>query len=93
MRIETQNSRNSDPLSSHLSGEQITKSGNRQSQINLVVEMVGREQGKTSAELAEINCVDRYMVARRLPDAIEVEKGAMRICSVSKRKAVTWWMV
>lgn len=92
MNIQTQNARNSDPSTSHLAGEVITKSGSRQIQINLVADLVNRQEGLTSAEIAARYGVDRYMVARRLPDSIEVKKGASRKCSISGRLAVTWWV-
>jgi xanthine dehydrogenase iron-sulfur cluster and FAD-binding subunit A len=92
MKIETPHSRNSDPITSHLAGDEITKSGKRQTQINKVNHMVRLHEGLTSAELAESNKADRYMVARRLADSLEVKKGEPRICAVSGRKAVTWWV-
>lgn len=88
--IATPNARNTDPESSHLVGEDVTKSGRRQRQIDLVTQLVSATPGRTSAELAYIHDQDRYMVARRLSDASGVKKDVMRKCDISGRKAVTW---
>lgn len=94
MNIQTQAARNTDPATSHMAAEEITRNGTRQTQIELVVGMVQGNPGKTSAELADITGHDRYMIARRLADAegIHVKKGEARKCEQSKRQAVTWWM-
>ena len=92
MNIQTPNARNTDPLSSHLAGEEVTVSGKRKRQIDFVVRLVKRKEGLTSAELAKKHGIDRHMVARRLPDAIELKKGDSRKCNVSGRLAVTWWV-
>ena len=91
MDIRTQNARNTDPESIHLAGEEITNSGQRQRQIDLVSAVVRDMPGRTSRELAAITHLDRYMLARRLPDCASVRKGDMRKCVVSQKQAVTWW--
>lgn len=58
-----------DPPSSSKAAAELTRSGNRQRQIDRVVELVRRWPGCTSRELSEQSGCDRYMVARRLPDA------------------------
>ena len=90
--IRTQNFRNTDPITSQDSGEEITNSGKRESQIMSVNAMVFQKQGLTSAELAEAFNADRYMVARRLPDSLQLRRGEHRTCRISGRKAVTWWV-
>lgn len=94
MNIQTPAARSSDPVTSHMAADEVTRNGTRQTQIELVVGMVQGNPGKTSAELAELTGHDRYMIARRLADAcgIHVKKGEPRKCDVSKRQAVTWWM-
>jgi len=92
MNVQTPNARNTDPLSSHLAGEEITVLGKRQKQINIVVRLVKRSEGLTSAELAHKHGIDRYMAARRLPEASSLKKGDARRCTISKRSAVTWWV-
>lgn len=88
------NARRDGPLSSHLAGEESTLSGSRRSQAEQVMEIVRAAPGNTSAELAEDAFMDRYAVARRLPDLEHeerVHRGESRLCSVSGRLAVTWW--
>ncbi|PHS70673.1 MAG: MarR family transcriptional regulator [Methylophaga sp.] len=94
MNIQTPHSRNSDPESSHLAGDAITKSGKRQRQIDLVVGLVQGNPNKTSAELAKVSGYDRAMIARRLPDAegIYLKRAKIRICTENKTMAQTWVM-
>ena len=94
MNVQTPHSRNSDPITSHLSGEEIARSGARASQQSRVFFMVATEEGSTSAELADSFDELRHMVARRLPEleGVYLKKGERRTCSISGRKAVTWWL-
>lgn len=104
--IETPAARNSDSISSHIAADEITKSGKRHAQKIMIVkileglyrqEFISREQGITSMELSVRAGLDRYIVARRLPDAAlmgEVTKGDKdhsRLCIISKRQAMEWW--
>lgn len=60
----------------------------------MAVEAVAQWPGKTSLELATCARMDRYVLARRLPEcesAGAVRRGQGRRCSVSGRLAVTWW--
>lgn len=99
IRVETPAARRTDPESSHLAAEHITKSGARSDQQNKAVEAVKQFPGHTSHELATLTCgkrnvIDwRYALARRLPEcqtAGRVRKGPMRACSVTGRKAHVW---
>lgn len=92
MNIQTQAARNTDPITSHEAAKEVTVSGVRRTQIAQVVDMVKANQGKTAAELAQINDTCRYMMSRRLADAtgVSVIKGDKRKCSVAGRNAVTW---
>ncbi len=52
--------------------------------------------GMTSNELAQATGLDRYMLARRLPELIKagrVWRGPNKPCAVSGRTACTWWPV
>jgi len=93
--IRTPASRTSDPVTSHEAEEEITANGKRQAQQNEVLAMVQRNQGCTSAEIAAAEEVDRYMVARRLPELApdHVFKGKPRKCRESDRRAVVWFTV
>ena len=91
--IDTPASRNSDPITSHLAEEEINTTGTRASQQESVLKMVQLYPCSTSMELARTSGIDRYIIARRLPELASVElivRGAPRKCVVSKRKAVTW---
>jgi hypothetical protein len=93
-RIETPAARATDPESSHLAAEQITRSGRRGQQLALTIASVRSFPGYTSQELAEKTGHDRYMLARRLPEAViagAVKKGIIAECSVTRRKALLWW--
>lgn len=93
MRVETPAARASDPETSHLAAEEVTASGVRQQQIGLAIAAVRAHPDRTSMELSVVTGHDRYMLARRLPDAETaqaVRKGPARTCTVSGRKAVTW---
>ena len=64
--------------------------------IEHTAELVRSHPGHTSAELAKQSGKDRTVIARRLPDAAnhpgtEVYRGQTRSCSVTGRRAITWW--
>ena len=91
--VRTQAARNTDPATSHEAADFIVRDGSRARQQNRTVEIVRNCPGHTSNELADLCGLDRYMLARRLPEcesAGAVHKGASRLCSISGRKAVTW---
>ncbi len=90
------NSRSSDPESSHLAGESITQSGNRQTQCDAVLDVVSKTPNSTARELAEYYNIDRYMVSRRLADLCNanlVRKAKSRICDIGNRLSCTWKLV
>ena len=85
--------RRCDPRSSQLAAAETTRSGRRDAQAQMVLSLVRLWQGRTSRELAEGARVDRYIVARRLPELERlglVRRGEMRICSIGHRLATTW---
>lgn len=99
MVVQTPIARRTDPESSHLAAETITKSGARSDQQNKAAEAVKQFPGHTSHELAALTCGKRnvtdwrYALARRLPECEvsgRVRKGQMRTCSVTGRKAHVW---
>ena len=93
MNIQTPASRATDPVSSHLAEAHINK-GSRAHQQNLAASAVRQFPGRTSLELARDACMDRYTLARRLPEcevAGTVRRGQIVTCSVSGRKAMLWW--
>lgn len=95
-RIETPIARASDPMSSHLAANEMTASGRRGQQIAWAIAAVRAYPGRTSQELCEVTGIDRYTLARRLPDAVTagaIRKGIQRACSVTGKTALTWWPV
>lgn len=93
--------RRRDPDTSHEAAEHVTASGSRARQQALVIDLVRRYPGHTSAELAiksELGGgdVDRWTAARRLPElrkAWLVKNGEPRECGVTGRRALTWYVV
>ena len=84
---------NRDPITSHLAASQLTQSGARGKQKQRVLEALRSYPGRTSAELALAAALDRYLVARRLPDLRSdglAQQGAIRQCGVTGKQAVTW---
>lgn len=92
LNVQTPAARNSDPLTSHMAAQHMNHTGARAKQQQEVLAAVRKHPGMTSSELAQATGVDRYMLARRLPElAPAVVKGEARKCQVSGRQAVTWW--
>ena len=61
--------RTTDPLSSHEAATEAERSGLIARQLDTVLAALKKTGGLTSAELAKRHGLDRYMVARRLPEA------------------------
>jgi len=61
-------SRRSDPASSRRAAGQLQKSGAADSQRQICFELVKQYPGRSSKELAELGTLDRYQVARSLPE-------------------------
>jgi len=87
--------RSSDPISSHLAAEEMTNSGKRGAQQRISADTVKRFPGHTSLELSKLCGLDRYQLARRLSEIenLSVEKGPLRCCKISGRKAMTWYPI
>lgn len=95
-RIETPAARSTDPATSHLAADTITASGQRHAQLVQTIQAVEQHPGLTSYELSVRTGLDRYMLARRLPEAVtagRVVKGGARECTVTRHKATLWWPV
>ena len=60
--------RTTDALSSHKAADDAERSGLIGRQCAAVLELVRRTPGMTSSELAARHRMDRYVIARRLPD-------------------------
>lgn len=88
-------SHRNDPATSRQAEAAITESGGRQTQADIVLSIVREHGGLTSAELTQFCDLDRWQIARRLPDleANElVTKGNARRCTVTNKASVVWWL-
>lgn len=93
MAPQTPIARRTDPESSKAAAEDITESGLRAHQQAEVLRLVRAHPKHTSLELAQHGSLDRYAIARRLPElerAGLVRRGEIRPCSVGARPALTW---
>lgn len=91
--VATPAARRTDPASSHLAAAHITRTGKRSAQQDQATAAVRQFPGHTSFELALLTHLDRYMLARRLPEcetAGSVRRSAMRHCTVTGRVAMEW---
>ena len=94
--VETPLARASDPITSHIAAAEHTASGNRARQQHQTIAAVRAYPGRTSQELAQLTRLDRYMLARRLPECVTagaVRRGAISRCSVTGKLALTWYPV
>lgn len=87
--------RNDDPSSSHDAAEHVVSSGLQAQQHSLAASAVRKHPGLTSLELARATGLDRFMLARRLPELQRnglIVRGMVRKCSASNgRSGVTWF--
>lgn len=94
--VVTPAARNSDPVTSHLAAEHVTKTGTRAHQQAQCAAAVRQFPGHTSFELAMLTDLERYMLGRRLSEcetAGTVKRGEPKKCTVTGRLALTWWPV
>ena len=85
--------RKTDPVSSHEAADHVVGSGLAKAQQDQAEAAVYAHPGRTSLELSTMCALDRYTLARRLPeleDAGRVHRGPIRQCDISKRKAMEW---
>lgn len=85
-------SRSDDPESSHDAADAVRRSGALAAQQKAVLEAVKQWPGLTSLELAARLKLDRYQVARRLPEietAGRIRRGEIK--TINHRKHLTWW--
>ena len=85
-------SRTTDPGTSHLAAEEVTKSGRRESHVAKVMAVVRKEPGLVAHEIAPRAGLDYIEAVRRLSDA--KNRGlALQGAPVKwkNRPCVTWW--
>ncbi|WP_401742060.1 winged helix-turn-helix domain-containing protein [Stenotrophomonas geniculata] len=94
MRTINHPARASDLSTSHEAAHYVVASGLQAHQHDQSAKAVTDNPGMTSNELAQATGLDRYMLARRLPELIKagrVWRGPNKPCTVSGRSACTWW--
>lgn len=64
--------RTKDPETSHLAAEKVESSGKGQTDRDICLALVKRHPGSTSAEIASMGRLDRYIPSRRLPELREL---------------------
>jgi hypothetical protein len=95
---DTPRARRTDPATSRRAARRIKVSGRLGSQQAWILDIVTRNPGQTSAELAAVmggSDWSRYrpMIARRLPELapIWIRKGEARECRITGESCLTWW--
>jgi len=89
-------SHRNDPHTSYLAAQSVKGSGIFECQKTAVLDTLKRNNGSTSAEIADYMYMSRHVPARRLPDLKregKVMQGKARTCKITKRQCVTWWVV
>lgn len=86
--FETPRSRRTDPLSSKRAEDQIRRSGALKGQQLIALELVKQFPGRTSKELAGLGTLDRYQLARRLPELVAM--GYLRVTQIGNEDQ-KWW--
>ncbi|MDX5516181.1 winged helix-turn-helix domain-containing protein [Stenotrophomonas sp. RG-453] len=88
--------RSTDITGSHEAVALLVRSGRHAAQKDRTEAAVKRYPGMTSMQLAHATGMDRYMVARRLPDLAKegrAHRGAKALCPISNITVCTWWPV
>ena len=107
MRIETPAARSTDPASSHLAADAITKSGKRMNDADKVLAAVlawdvfggapktGAEIAKDLQKFYPFEKWDHYKAIKRLCDlkGLKVKHGEKRECRVLGSLCVTWELI
>lgn len=80
--------RAADPESSHAAADRAEQSGRIGKQLAIAIELVKKFPGRTSGDLARAAVLDRYQLARRLPEA---ERRGLVLATVHGAEEVRWW--
>jgi hypothetical protein len=88
--FEVPGSRRTDPLSSKRAEDQMRRSGALKGQRLIALELVKQFPGRSSKELAKLGTLDRYQLARRLPELAEM--GHVRVTQTGSDDQ-KWWAV
>jgi len=86
-------SKNTDPITSHIAGDEAVKSGMVKSHEKQIYEAVLQIPGHTAAEIGLQCGLTQIQVNRRLGHMKSVTAGARRECGVQGSYCLTWWPV
>jgi hypothetical protein len=78
-----------DPVSSERAEIRMRESGQMRSQALEVLELVKQFPGRTSKQLGELGSLDRYRIARRLPELL----AARKLTRTDEDRESRWWPV
>ena len=87
------NARSTDPITSHLAGQEAEQSGRSTTHREICYVSVCIHPGHTAAEIAKRTRLERHEASRRLPELREkglIVNGEQRICEVTKHSSMTW---
>lgn len=94
VNVQTPATRCTDPVTSHMAAEALTKSGRRNEQQEIVLAAVERYPGRTARELERDSGLDYYVIMRRINEVVFAKcakAGKRRRCAVSGNYATEWW--
>jgi hypothetical protein len=88
--------RRSDPETSHEAAREIVASGTDAAQCERVLEALRRYPNHTSADLAKLSGIDRYVTARRLSElqaSGRARTGGKTLSHSTGKSGMAWWPV
>jgi DNA-binding MarR family transcriptional regulator len=88
LNYEAPRSRLTDPPSSRRAERQMRASGTLRGQRLIALELVKQFPGRSSKELAGLGTLDRYQLARRLPELVQM--GHVRVTQHGNEDQ-RWW--
>jgi predicted transcriptional regulator len=89
LNFDLPRSRRSDPQSSRRAEDQMRRSGALKGQRLIALELVKANPGLSSKELATKGTLDRYQIARRLPELASM--GLLRTTQTGDED-LRWWL-
>lgn len=85
--------KSNDPWTSHEAGDDVVEAGVTLKHFGEILKAMAADEPRTSAEIARVCTLDRWQVARRLPEMERrdlVQRGPARLCRVCSRQSITW---
>lgn len=88
--------RRTDPRTSHEAAREAEANGRAATHRAICLEEVRKNPGRTAAEIAAATGMERHVPSRRLPELREagfVKNVEIRVCRVTGRNSMTWYVV